>query len=125
MTLHDYGKYEAIQVTMGGDLKDCSLLKKSKLKSKRVTLYEGANREKSNLKHLRVIDSRAWVNVPDKLRKKLIDRGWQGIFVGYEGNNLYKIYHPLTGKIHKTRDVDINEGLLYNKSNVKPWELAD
>ena len=45
--------------------------------------------------------------------------------MGYEGNNLYRIYHPLTGKIHKTRDVDIDKSLLYNKSDIKPWELAN
>ena len=46
-------------------------------------------------------------------------------FVGYEGTNLYRVYHPLTGKIHKTRDVDIDEGFLYDKSEVNPWEFAD
>ena len=92
---------------------------------KGVTPYERANREKPNLWHLRVIGSRAWVHVPEKQRKKLNDRAWQGIFVGYEGRNLYRIYHPLTRKIHKTRDVDIDEGLLYDKSEVNPWEFAD
>lgn len=45
--------------------------------------------------------------------------------MGYEGNNLYTIHHLLKQKIYKTQDVDINKSLLYNKSNVKPWELAD
>ena len=45
--------------------------------------------------------------------------------MSYEGNNLYRIYHSLTGKIHKTRDIDRDKGLLYNKADVKPCELAD
>ena len=65
------------------------------------------------------------MHVPEKMRKKLNDRAWQGIFVGYEGNSLYRIYHPLIRKIYKTRDVDIDEGLLYDKSEVNPWDFAD
>ncbi len=58
------------------------------------------------------------MHTPEKLRKKLNDKVWQRIFDGYEGKKFYRIYHPLTRKIHKTRDVDINKGLLYNKSEV-------
>lgn len=65
------------------------------------------------------------MHVPEKLRKKLNDIAWQGIFVSYGGRNPYRIYHPLTGKIHKTRDVDIDEGQLYDKSEVNPWEFVD
>lgn len=59
-----------------------------------------------------------------KLRKKLNDRAWQEIFVGYEGNSLCRIYLPLTGKIHRTRDVDIDKGSLYDKSVVNRWDFA-
>ena len=109
----------------GEILRTVAYLKNRSPSQKGVTPYERANGEKPNLKHLRVIGSRAWVHVPEKMRKKLNDRAWQGIFVGYEGNSLYRIYHPLTGKIHKTRDVDIDEGLLYDKSEVNPWDFAD
>lgn len=64
------------------------------------------------------------MHVPEKKRKKLNNRAWQEIFVGYEEKNFYRIYYPLTRKIHKTQDVDI-EGLLYDKSEVNPWEFAD
>ncbi len=109
----------------GEILKTVAYPKNRSSSRKGVTPYERANEEKPNLKHLRIVGSRAWVHVPEKLRKKLNDRAWQGIFVGYEGRNLYRIYHPLTGKIHKTRDVDIDEGLLYDKSEVNSWEFAD
>ncbi len=65
------------------------------------------------------------MHLPEKLRKKLNDRAWQGIFIGYEGRNLYRIDHPFIGKIHKTRDVDRDEGLLYDKSEVNEWKFAD
>ena len=44
--------------------------------------------------------------------------------MGYERHNFYRIYHPLTRKIHKTRDIDIDEGSFYNKSDVKHLELV-
>lgn len=104
-------------------LKTVAYLKNRSPSQKELTPYERADGETPNLGHLRVIGSRAWVHVPEKLRKKLNDTAWQGIFVGYEGRNLYRIYHPLTGKIHKTRDVEIDEGLLYDKSEVNTLEL--
>ena len=45
--------------------------------------------------------------------------------MGYRGNSFYKIYYLLTGKIHKTRDIDINEGLLYDKFEINPWDFLD
>ena len=59
------------------------------------------------------------------MRKKLNNRVWQGIFVSYERNSLYKIYYSLTGKIHKTQDINIDEGLLYNKFKVNSWDFVD
>lgn len=100
-------------------LKTVTYLKNRSQSQKELTPYERANGENPNLRHLCVIGSRAWV------QRKLNDTAWQGIFVGYEGRNLYRIYHPLTGKVHKTRDVDIDEGLLYDKSEVNTLELAD
>ena len=53
------------------------------------------------------------------------ERSWQGIFVGYEGKNQYRIYYPQTGKVHVARDVKIDEYNLYDKSVTNSWELAD
>ncbi len=109
----------------GEILKTVAYLKNRSLSQKGFTPYKRANEKKPNLKYLLIVDSRAWVHVPEKLRKKLNDRAWQGIFVGCEGRNLYRIYHPLTGKIHKTRDDDMDEGLLHDKSEVNPWKFVD
>ena len=99
-------------------LRTVAYLKNQSPSQKKVTLYARANGDKPNLRHLRIIGSRAWVHVPKKQRKKLNNRAWQGIFIGYEGKNLYRIYHPFTGKIHKIQDVDIDKRLLYDKSKV-------
>ena len=65
------------------------------------------------------------MHIPEKQRKKLNNKAWQGIFIGCKGKNLYRIYHPLTGKIHKTQDVNIDKELLYDKSEVNSWEFAN
>lgn len=47
------------------------------------------------------------------------------MFVSYKGNNLYGIYHLFTRKIHRTRDIDKDESLLYDKSEINPWDFAN
>lgn len=59
------------------------------------------------------------------MRKKLTDRAWYGIFVRYEANKFYKIFYFLSLKIYKTWNVDLDKGLLYNKSDIKPSKLAN
>ena len=92
---------------------------------KGVTFYERANEEKPNLKHLQVISSRAGVYILEKMRKKLNNRAWQEIFVSYEGNSFYKIYHSFIRKIYQTSDIDIDESLLYHKSKINPWDFVN
>ena len=65
------------------------------------------------------------MHVSKKLRKKLNNKAWQEIFVVNKEKNLYKIYHPLSRKIHKTRDVDIDKRLLYDKLETNPCEFID
>jgi hypothetical protein len=73
------------------------------------TPYEMIKGKKPDLSHLRIIGSTAWVHVPKEKTKKLDDRSWKGILVGYENDNQYRIYDPSTGKIHIARDVKIDE----------------
>lgn len=74
------------------------------------TPYERLNHGKPNLSHLKVLGARAWVHVPEEVRTgKLADWSWEGIFVGYDGTNQFRVYNPRTRKIHVARDVDIDE----------------
>lgn len=43
---------------------------------KRVTHYEKTKGEKPNLKQLRIISLKAWINILEKLRKKLNNKAW-------------------------------------------------
>ena len=83
------------------------------------------NNAKPFLGHMRTVGARTWVHIPKEKRKKLDDRSWQGIIVGYEGNNQYRIYDPLTGKVHVCRDITVDEGNIYNSKDKKAWDLAD
>ena len=89
-----------------------------------VTPYEKLNNKKPNLGHLRVLGARAWVHIPKEKRKKLDERSWQGIHVGYEGTNQYRIYDPCTDKVHVTRDVTIDEKNLFDRKAYKSNELV-
>lgn len=66
------------------------------------------------------MSSKAWINVLEMSGKKRKNKVWQEIFVSYKRNNFYRIYHPLIRKIHKTLNIYMNEGILYDKSEVNP-----
>ncbi len=71
--------------------------------------YEIIKNKKSDLSHLRIIDSIAWMHIAKKKIKKLDDRFWKSILVSYESENQYRICDLRTSKIHIVRDVKIDE----------------
>ena len=58
-------------------------------------------------------------------RIKLDDRSWQGIFVGYDRTNQFRIYDPRIGKVHISRDIQVDELNTYDSKEMKDWDLAD
>ena len=87
-----------------------------------ITPYEHLKGKKPKLRHLKIVSSYAWVNIPKKKRKKLDKRIWQWIFVGYKGKNQYRIYNPSTRKIYLAQDMKIDEYNLYDKTATNSWE---
>ncbi len=71
--------------------------------------YEIIKNKKSNLSHLRIIESTTWVHILKKKIKKLDDRFWKSIHVDYEEENQYRIYDFRTEKIHIVRNVKFDE----------------
>ena len=90
-----------------------------------ITPYELGNHIRPDLSHLKVVGSRAWVHIPKEKRVKLDIRSWQGIFIGYEGKNQYRIYNPRTGKVHITRDIFVDEQHLYHREALNDWDYAE
>lgn len=56
---------------------------------------------------------------------KLDIRSWQGIFIGYEGTNQYRVYNSRKGKIHITRDLFVDEQHLYHREALNDWDYSE
>ena len=57
----------------------------------------GDNAKRPLVEHLRVLGCKSYVHIQEERRtksKKLADRAEEGILVGYEGDNIYKVYVP-------------------------------
>ena len=82
-----------------------------------VTSFQTGNGFQPDVSNLRALGCRAWVHVPKTTgRHKLDSRSWQGIMVGYEGVNQWRIYNPVNRKIHVSRDVKFDELNIYDGS---------
>ena len=69
---------------------------------------------KPSVGHLKVFGCKCYVWVPEKERKKMEERSWTGIFVGYAtASKGYRVYDPRTGKIETSRDVRFSENETY------------
>ncbi len=77
------------------------------------------------LSHLRTLGCRVWVQVPKEKRKKLDNRSYQVIHVGYEGTHQYRVYDPQSGRVSVTRDLHFDEAHCYDKKDLKPQDFAD
>jgi hypothetical protein len=64
--------------------------------------------------HLRTFGAKAYVQVPQHLRKKLDPRSKSGVFIGYEANS--KAYRILMGD---TKRVKISMEVLFDESSTK------
>ncbi|XP_014524367.1 uncharacterized protein LOC106780582 [Vigna radiata var. radiata] len=70
-----------------------------------VTPEEGWIGVKPDVKHLKIFGSLCYKHVPEQLRKKLDDRGFPLILIGYHVTGGYKLYEPITGATSISRDV--------------------
>jgi hypothetical protein len=69
--------------------------------------------KKPSVEHLRVMGCRAYIHVPDELRKKLDSKAQQGWLVGYgEDSKGWIVWEPISRKFMMSRDFIFNEDLL-------------
>lgn len=77
------------------------------------TPYELFFNKKPSVEHLRVMGCRAYIHVPDELRKKLDSKAQPGWLVGYgEDTKGWIVLEPISRKFIMSRDVILNEDLL-------------
>ena len=63
-----------------------------------------------DLSHLRVFGCPAYVHTPASQQRKLSEKAWQGVFVGYcTDSPAWKVYNPVTRRVLHSRDVVFDE----------------
>ncbi|MCH80809.1 copia-type polyprotein [Trifolium medium] len=85
------------------------ILNKCPTKKLKLVPEEAWYGRKSSVKHLRVFGSLCYKHVPDARRTKLEDKSEIMILIGYHPTGAYKLYNPVTQKVHFSRDVIVNE----------------
>jgi hypothetical protein len=74
------------------------------------TPWEAWYHKRPSIKHYRVWGCPAYVHVPDEKRKKLQNKAWKGIFIGYTDTTaVYRIYDPNTRNVHECKFVIFDE----------------
>ena len=71
--------------------------------------FEVLYHHQPELTHLRIIGSRCYSHNTGKILGKLDERSTECFLVGYESNNIFRVYDPLTNKVFRSRDVVICE----------------
>jgi transposase InsO family protein len=87
----------------------------SPVKNRDKTPFEMFQKRKPDLSMLRVFGCRAFVLKPKEKRRKLDERSYKGIFVGYAvGSKAWRILVHDGGqlKLHISRDVEFDEGVM-------------
>ncbi|KAI8659271.1 hypothetical protein NCS56_01144000 [Fusarium sp. Ph1] len=75
--------------------------------------------------HIRTIGSKAFALTDSAQRKdkRLLSRtnpkAWIGFLVGYNSQNIFRVWNPVTNKIYITRDVIFNEQEFFNANEVQ------
>lgn len=75
-----------------------------------MTPYEAWNEEKPHIGHIKVFGCLGHMKVPSQHCQKLDDRSKQVVNLGKEpGTKAYRLYDPLTKRVHVSRDVTFEE----------------
>jgi hypothetical protein len=76
----------------------------------KVTPYQTWNGGKPNISHLRIFGSKAFIHIPDSIRRKLDPKGREVTFLGYsETSKGYRVLIPETQKVQIVRDIIFDE----------------
>ena len=82
---------------------------------KMKTPYEAWHSRKPKVHHLRTFGCVAHVKTVGPGVSKLSDRSTKMVFVGYEtGTKGYRVYDPMTKRLHVSRDVIFEENIGWN-----------
>lgn len=80
------------------------------------TPFEQYYSRKPDVSNLKIVGCRAYVHIPRQVRlaaEKLSERAWVGYLIGYEAQNIWRIWHPTSKQVVRVRDVVFLEDRLY------------
>ena len=87
------------------------------------TPFEALFGSKPNIQHLKVFGSNCIFKVHDDIRKKLDPKGKFGIFLGYEGNSIFRVYDQEKSIVIRTRDIVVKEGDFTRRVNIDDQDV--
>lgn len=80
-----------------------------------IPTANAANDYKPKMAHLRVIGSKAFALTDhaqlkdQRLKSRTTPKAWIGYLVGYNSQNIFRVWNPVTNRVYITRDVIFNE----------------
>jgi len=87
-----------------------------------LTPFQMVHVRKPNLSHLKIVGSLAYVLIKSKrdrpARAKLRDKAIMGWLVGFSATNIYKVWIPHLNRVIISRDVQIDEKVMYDPALV-------
>lgn len=78
--------------------------------------------------HPRIFGAMPWVHIPTEKRRKLDPKSVKCILVGYEedaGTRVYRLFEPITKKVHLSRNVIIDESSIISETGVLSHTTTD
>jgi len=83
------------------------------------TPYEAWTGKRPDVAHLRPFGCTAYMRVPDETRRKLDPKSLACTLLGYFPGRMYRLWDPVTRKVHQSRDVIFDEGSCHRMRRVE------
>jgi hypothetical protein len=85
-----------------------------------------ATGRRANLSFMRVFGCPAYVHVDKSQRRKLDDRSWKGVFVGYASESpAWLVYNPATHRVVSSRNVVVDEAAVLSMGESNAEQRTD
>lgn len=103
------------------------LKNRSPTREKKITLWEAWYGKRPSAKHYKIFGCPAYVHILKEKRKKLSNKKWKGIFVGYHSttDRIWKIWDPVDCKVREATSVEFDESFSNNRSEALLESLQD
>ena len=102
------------------------LKNRSPSRDRNVTSWEKWYSKRPSAKHYKVFGCPAYAQIPEEKRKKLSNKKWKGVFVGYyeDTDQIWKIWDPIDKKMREAMSMTFDE-TFSNKSSEELLKSLD